>query len=88
MENKKGEKMKACPFCKGNIKICKINHMHKWKDEFYLFENIRAEVCKQCGEVFFFPDTLKLIDKCIVEKKKGKKTISVPVIEIADMAVM
>ncbi|KAB2834606.1 MAG: YgiT-type zinc finger protein [Candidatus Brocadia sp.] len=80
--------MKTCPFCKGNIKICKINHMHKWKDEFYLFENIRAEVCKQCGEVFFFPDTLKLIDKCIVEKKKGKKTISVPVIEIADMAVM
>jgi YgiT-type zinc finger domain-containing protein len=80
--------MKTCPFCKGDIDTRKINHMHKWKDEFYLFKNIKVEVCKQCGEVFFSPDTLKLIDKCVVEKKKGKKTISIPVIEISDMAIV
>lgn len=77
--------MNTCPFCKGDIDTRKINHMHKWKDEFCFFKNIKAEVCKQCGEVFFLPDTLKLIDKCVVEKKKGKKTISVPVIEMSDL---
>ncbi|MBI2471980.1 MAG: YgiT-type zinc finger protein [Planctomycetes bacterium] len=45
--------MKTCPFCKGNIETRKISHMHRWNDKFYLFENIKAEVCKQCGEVFF-----------------------------------
>lgn len=88
MENKKGEKMKTCPFCKGDIDIRKINHMHKWGDAFYLFKNITAEVCKQCGEVFFFSDTLKLIDKYVVERKKVKKTISVPVIGMSDMAIV
>jgi len=88
LENKKGEKMKTCPFCKGDIDTRKINHMHRWNDKFYLFENIKAEVCKQCGEVFFLPDTLKMIDKYVLEKKTGKKTISVPVIEMSDMAII
>ncbi|MEK6529023.1 MAG: YgiT-type zinc finger protein [Nitrospirota bacterium] len=75
--------MKTCPFCKGDIENRKINHMHKWGSEFYLFENIRAEVCRQCGEVFFFPDTLKLIDNYVVEKKTSQKTICIPVIEMS-----
>ena len=75
--------MKTCPFCKGNIEARKIDHMHKWGNEFYLFENIRAEVCKQCGEVFFLPDTLKLIDKYVLEKKAAEKTICIPVIEMS-----
>lgn len=88
LTHEKCEKMKTCPFCKGNIDICKINHMHRWKDAFCLFKNIRAEVCNQCGEVFFSPDALKLIDKCVVDKKNGENTISVPVIEISDMAIV
>lgn len=37
---------------------------------------------------FFLPDTLKMIDKYVLEKKTGKKTISVPVIEMSDMAII
>jgi len=50
---------------------------------FILFKNIEAEVCKQCGEVFFLPETLKLIDKHVAEKKTFKETICVPVIEMS-----
>jgi len=74
--------MKTCPFCKGDIRVRNISHMHKWADEFYLFKNIKVEVCTQCGEVFFLPETLKLIDKYVGEKS-FKKTISIPVIEIS-----
>jgi hypothetical protein len=45
--------------------------MHKWGEEFYLFENIRAEVCSQCGETFFYPGTLKAIDKFVTERKRS-----------------
>lgn len=59
--------------------------MHQWSEEFYLFENMEAEVCGQCGETFFLPGTLKAIDKFVTEKKKSEKTISIPVIEMSDM---
>jgi len=80
--------MKTCPFCKGGIEIRKINHMHKWGDEFYLFENLEAEVCRQCGEAFFLPETLKKIDKYVIDKKRSQKTITIPVIEMSDVAVI
>ncbi len=76
--------MKICPFCKGNIEIRKVNHMHHWGKGFYLFENIEAEVCKQCGETFFLPDTLKTIDRHVGERKKSQKTLRIPVYEMAD----
>jgi YgiT-type zinc finger domain-containing protein len=88
MAQEKTSKMllgKTCPFCKGNIEIRRISHMHQWGEEFYLFENIEAEVCGQCGETFFLPGTLKAIDKFVTEKKKSEKTISIPVIEMSDM---
>lgn len=80
--------MKTCPFCKGKIDIRKISHMHKWGDEFYLFENIQAEVCRQCGETFFLPDTLKLIDRYVMEKRTSQKTICIPVIEMSNKVIV
>ncbi|MEK6657697.1 MAG: YgiT-type zinc finger protein [Nitrospirota bacterium] len=80
--------MKTCPFCKGKIEIRKISHMHKWSNEFYLFENIQAEVCRQCGEAFFLPETLKLIDRYVMEKKTTQKTICIPVIEMSNKVVV
>jgi YgiT-type zinc finger domain-containing protein len=77
--------MKTCPFCKGKIEIRKISHMHQWGEEFYLFENIETEVCRQCGEVFFLPETLKAIDKYVIAKKRIQKTINIPVIEMPDV---
>ena len=88
MIGRKGEKnLKTCLFCKGYVELKKISHLHKWGNEYYLFENVQAEVCSQCGEVFFLPDTLKLMDEYVREKKSSKKTICIPVIKMPDMAV-
>jgi YgiT-type zinc finger domain-containing protein len=62
-------KMTTCPFCKGGIEIRRVNHMHEWGNEVYLFENISEEVCSECGEVFWAPETLKAIDQHAMEKK-------------------
>ena len=79
--------MKTCPFCKGNIKEETIDHLHRWGKEMYLFENVTAEVCSQCGETFFAPEVLELMDNHIKGKLKAEKTISIPVIRLTEKAV-
>ena len=79
--------MKTSPFCKGNVEIQQISHIHKWGDEYYLFENVQTEVCKQCGEAFFQPETLKTMDEYIRGNKSSEKTICIPVIKMPDRAV-
>lgn len=55
--------------------------MHTWGDTFILFENIDAEVCTQCGEVYFTPDVLELIDKK-TQDLVIERTIEVPVVVV------
>lgn len=74
--------MKTCYFCKGNLVEKRIRHVHHWGDDIVVFENVRAEVCQQCGEVYFAPDVLEMMDKATLEKAKPHKTLSVPVFSL------
>ncbi len=76
--------METCPFCKGLIEVKAIEHLHKWGNDIYLFRNVKAEVCQQCGEVFLYPYSLKSMDKCVKKKKKGYEVISIPVINLPE----
>ena len=53
----------------------------------YLFENVTADVCSQCGESFFAPEVLELMDNHVKGKLKAEKTISIPVIRLTEKAV-
>lgn len=76
--------MKTCPFCHAPIQRKTIEHVHRWGGHFYLFKNVRAEVCSQCGEVFLRPEVLRLIDRYTVSGKVGKTHIRIPVINLPD----
>lgn len=78
--------MKRCPFCKGNIKETTVDHLHRWGKEIYLFENVTAEVCSQCGETFFAPEVLELMDNYVKGKLKPDKTVTIPVIRLPEKA--
>lgn len=84
--NEKAELKKTCPFCKRYIELKKITHVHKWGNDYYLFEDIRTEVCNQCGEIFFLPETLKVMDEYVRERKFGERTICIPVIKMPEAA--
>ncbi len=71
--------MEECFFCKGNVEERRIEHVHKWEGQLYLFRNVPAEVCSQCGEVFFGPEALKAMDAVVLGKAKSKEHVSVPV---------
>jgi YgiT-type zinc finger domain-containing protein len=74
--------MKSCPFCKAPLKRKTIEHVHRWGGRLFLFKNIRAEVCSQCGETFLKPAVLRLMDRCTSSGKVGKARISIPVISV------
>ena len=76
--------MKTCPFCKAPMKRKKIDHVHRWGERFYLFKNVRAEVCSQCGETFLGPKALRLMDEYSETGKVGKARVSIPVITLPD----
>ena len=74
--------MTRCPFCKGRIEQRRIEHVHRWKGELYLLKNVPAEVCTQCGEVFFGPDALKAMDRVVDKKARPEGHRSVPVFSL------
>ena len=77
--------MKKCYFCKGPLRVRRIEHMHEWGEKRFLIRNVRAEVCRQCGEVFFSPATLKTIDR-VVAKGQPNEHVSVAVFDLKSQA--
>lgn len=61
----------------------KIRHVHQWGEQVYIFEDVPAEVCSQCGEVYFSPDVLDMMDRIAANEIKPQHTMEVPVYSIA-----
>lgn len=78
--------MKRCYFCKGELVEKKISHVHSWLDKLVLFKQTPAEVCKQCGEVYFKPEVAEAFDKITARIDKIKQTIQVPVVPFSEIA--
>ncbi|MBM3944019.1 MAG: type II toxin-antitoxin system MqsA family antitoxin [SAR202 cluster bacterium] len=74
--------MSTCPFCKGPVQEKRIEHVHRWKGEMYILRNVPAEVCQQCGETFFTPDTLKAMDRLVSQRPRPEGHRSVPVFSL------
>src|SRR5215471_10907729 len=50
--------MHQCYFCKGRVITKVVTHVHIWEGKIFLFEDVPADVCQQCGEIYFSPDIL------------------------------
>lgn len=75
--------MTICYFCRGKVIPRRIQHIHHWGDRVYIFEDVPAEVCEQCGEVYFAPNVLAEMDRIVASKSKPTATIQVPVYTFA-----
>ena len=71
--------MKKCYFCRGEMEARRIRHIHEWGEDIFIFENVPAEVCKQCGEEYFEPETLKRIDAIVTGSVESQRQQQVPV---------
>ncbi|CAG0964461.1 hypothetical protein METP3_01049 [Methanosarcinales archaeon] len=75
-----------CQFC-GGVVNNKTVSLDLWKKEkLYVFKNVPAKVCEQCGEKYFSSKIYGIIDKLLKEKSKPGETIVVPVISLKKFA--
>ena len=71
--------MTECLFCKGPVHRQRIRHVHSWKGNVYIFNDVPAEVCQQCGEVYFEPQVLEQMDRLTEGKIAPETILRVPV---------
>ena len=67
MANKPNKKKELCAICGGELRSTAITHEEKRGEVLYLFENVPAQVCAACGEVWIEGSTLEEIDRLIRE---------------------
>jgi len=51
-----------CEFCTGETVNRKVRKQHRHKGRLYLGEDVKAEVCRECGERYFHARTLDASD--------------------------
>lgn len=69
----------TCWFCKGVLELRRIRHVREWGEDLFIFENVPAEVCTQCGERFFGPEALKKMDAIVTGPQTSARRQPVPV---------
>jgi len=71
-----------CPLCGGEYKKEIITHEEWWGDKLYVFKNVPALVCENCGEVYFSDKVLRTMDKIIRENEQPEEKIEAPVFQL------
>jgi YgiT-type zinc finger domain-containing protein len=54
-----------CAVCGGELKATTITHEEKRDSNIYLFQNVPANVCVACGEIWIDEEVLQQIDRLI-----------------------
>lgn len=73
-----------CSFCGGEVKEDKVELEYRYKGNLFIFQNVTAGICGQCGERYLTAKVAKEIELRIQTKEKWDKTISVPVDVLPD----
>jgi len=68
-----------CSFCGGEVKADRVELDYRYKGKLFIFQNVPAGVCQQCGEKYLSAKVAKKIEHTLQTKEKWDKTISVPV---------
>jgi len=81
MANKK----RFCPLCGGALVKKTIKHEERRNGELYIFENVKALVCDQCGEEYLSAETLEEMDQVVRGARKPTRKVETPVFDLAAM---
>lgn len=73
-----------CSFCDGDVREAKVELEYRYQGKLYIFQNVPAGVCEQCGEKYLTAKVTKEIENRIRTKEKWDKIISVPVDVLPD----
>ena len=75
--------MDQCYFCKGTVQERAIRHVHQWGEKVFIFKNVPAEVCLQCGETYLGPEALEKMDRVVENLPEPDEISPVPVYSLS-----
>ena len=71
-----------CSFCEGQLENTLVQHTYRWQDKIYIFEDVPAQVCRQCGERYFDARTIEEMERIVLTKTKPTRILQVPVFSL------
>lgn len=77
--------MQSQCFCKTELTARLITHVMGVHGKSYIFENVPALVCDQCGEVFFSGDVHDMILHAVYDDVEPARTAEVDVFDLSLM---
>ncbi len=77
---------KLCALCGGTLEHKTITHQQPWGAELYEFEDVPAQVCRQCGEVYLDSKVTQAIDAVIQQHPEPKRYHNVPVFSLSEFS--
>ncbi|MES9904572.1 MAG: YgiT-type zinc finger protein [Sedimenticola sp.] len=69
-----------CEFCGEKTKIKNVKRQHWLNKKLYIVENVKAEVCTECGERYFHAKTLDALDEYLSKQHVVKEKLNVEVV--------
>jgi len=78
----KSKNQNTCAVCSGNLKSTTITHEERRGDQLYLFQNVPAQVCEACGEIWIDEAVLQEIDR-LIESGQPVRQQQTPVFDLA-----
>lgn len=75
-----------CRVCGGGIEDRLTTYVTEYKGRVVIIRNVPAEVCTQCGERLFTPETVDKIQKIVWESPAPTREEKIPVYDLAEVA--
>lgn len=72
-----------CVFCGGKVELREVIFVYDENNDFFLIENVPAEVCTQCGEKTYSPEVADELIRLAKRKLVPARRIEVPVFDYA-----
>jgi len=75
-----------CSLCGGDVVAKLVQYEYRWEGKLFVFEDVPAGVCQQCGEAYFTAETVKAMEKAVLSELKPRRVIEVPIFSYAEVA--
>ena len=72
-----------CDLCGGTVERQLVSYTLFYEGNWIIVEHVPANVCQQCGERLFEPETVDHLQKIIWGHRKPARKIETPVYEFA-----
>jgi len=77
--------MTPCSFCGGELEERLVQHDYRWEGKLFVFEEVPALVCRQCGEKYLDAKVVKAMEKAVLERLQPKRHLHVPVFSYSEV---